>query len=386
MTAPIYLDYNATTPVNPRVLHAMMPYLTGRYGNASSAHAYGYDAHEGLERARGQVARLIGASPAEVIFTGGGSETNNLAIKGTAFAAIDRRPHVVTTVTEHPAVLNTLAYLRGRFGVEYSLLPVDSSGRVSPEAVEAAITRRTVLVTIMHANNEVGTVQPIETIGRITRTAGVTLHVDAAQSAGKLPIDVDSMGIDLLTIAGHKVYAPKGVGALYRRRGVHLDPLVHGSGQESGLRAGTENVAGAVALGTACEIAGADLPEEAHRLGLLRDLLHTSLLAVRPEPVLNGHPVYRLPNTLNLSFPHVTGQDLLAGTPEVAASTGSACHAALPTPSPVLTAMGLPPERALGALRLSLGRNTTEEEVERAAQAILRAYRSLIPSIHAFSG
>lgn len=380
MQDPVYLDFNATTPVDPAVVESMMPYLVQHFGNASSAHPYGYRAHEAMERARARVAGLVGAKPSNIVFTGGGSETNNLALKGTVFPALRRQPHIIASAVEHPAVLNTLAYLRRRFDVEYCLLPVDEFGMVSPESVRAALRPNTVIVTVMHANNEVGTIQPIREIGAITREAGVLFHVDAAQSAGKTQIDVEGDRIDMLSLAGHKLYAPKGIGALYLRDGVVLDPLVHGSGQERGLRAGTENVAGMVALGEACAIASADLNAEIPRLRDLRDHLHALLATAIPRLALNGHPECRLPNTLNVSFPGVTGQALLAMAPEVAASTGSACHSAQPDPSPVLLAMGHPPERALGAVRLSVGRMSSREQVERAAAALITAYHSLVPA------
>lgn len=373
MNRPIYLDYNATSPVDPLVVEAMLPYLSERFGNASSAHEYGYEAQAAVHAARIQAAGLIGATPDEIVFTGGGSETDNLAIKGVVFAHLDRSPHVVTTSVEHPAVLNTLRYLQQRFGVRFTVLPVDEVGLLDPGVLRNALQPTTVLVTIMHANNEVGTIQPIARLSEVTREHGVALHIDAAQSTGKIPMDVNELGIDLLTIAGHKLYGPKGIGALYVRHGTRLDPLIHGSGQESGLRAGTENVASIVGLGRACELAAVEL-NRAHRVTELRDLLH-DLLAVRvPGLTLNGHPTERLPNTVNVSFPNVLGQAVLAYTPGVAASTGSACHSGATEPSPVLTAMGLPADRALGAVRLSLGRWSTREEIEQAADLLAAGY------------
>jgi cysteine desulfurase len=375
--SPIYLDYNATTPVDERVLEAMLPYFHDRFGNPSSTHRYGLDAHAALDTARKHVARLIDASPDEVVFTGGGSVTDNLAIKGVVFAALDRAPHVITTSIEHPAVLNTLRYLQQRFGVNHSIVPVDTSGRVDPAAIEGAINDKTVLVTVMHANNEVGTLQPIEAIGRICRGHGVLFHVDAAQSAGKVTIDVDTMQVDLLTIAGHKLYAPKGIGALYVRRDTHLDSLIHGSSQEQGLHAGTENIASIVALGAACALAQDDLASEPARLTTLRDLLHGRLSERIPGLELNGHPTQRLPNTLNVSVPGGLGQAVLDSAPGVAASTGSACHSGVTEPSAVLLAMGQSSQRALGAVRLSLGRWTTEREIESAAAHLGAAYAHL---------
>ena len=376
MMAPIYLDYNATTPVDPAVVEALLPYLHERFGNASSSHPYGVESHAAVDWARTQVASFIGARPQEIVFTGGGSETDNLAIKGIVFANLDRNPHVITTAVEHPAVLTALRYLERRFRVRSTVLPVDEHGLVSPEAIAAAVRPETVLVTVMHANNEVGSLQPIRTISQVTRQAGVLLHVDAAQSAGKVEVDVDHLGVDLLTIAGHKLYAPKGIGALYVRSGTRIDPIIHGSGQEHGLRAGTENVAGIVGLGKACQLAQQKLPTEGPRLQALRDTLHRGLEERVPALLLNGHPQHRLPNTLNVSLPGVLGQSVLTLTPGVAASTGSACHSGVTEPSPVLTAMGLPADRALGAVRLSLGRWSTESEMEQAAALLEAGYAS----------
>lgn len=381
MERAVYLDHNATTPIDPRVVDAMLPYLYEQFGNASSAYEYGYEAHRAVEEARARVASLIGARAEEIVFTGGGSETDNLAIKGVVFANLDRSPHVITTSVEHPAVLNTLRYLQRRFAIDFTVLPVDEHGILDPEALRAALRPATVLATIMHANNEVGTIQPISQIAAITRDHGVLLHIDAAQSTGKVPINVKELGVDLLTIAGHKVYGPKGIGALYIRRGTVLDPLVHGSGQERGMRAGTENVASIAGLGMACELAGAEL-SAGHHLHELRDLLHSLLAESIPGTLLNGHPTERLPNTLNVSLPGALGQAVLAYTPGVAASTGSACHSGTADPSPVLMAMGLSAERAIGALRLSLGRWSTEDDMRRAAKLLQQGYvaaRSMTP-------
>jgi cysteine desulfurase len=374
MERPIYLDYNATTPVDPAVVEAMVPYLFERFGNASSAHAYGYEARDAIERARKEVAGLIGARPGEIVFTGGGSETDNLAIQGVVFANLERRPHVVSTTVEHPAVLNTLQYLKRRFGVEFTLLDVDEDGLVAPEQLARAIRPETVLITIMHANNETGTIRPLAELARVARAAEIPFHVDAAQSAGKIEVNVNALGVDMLTIAAHKLYGPKGIGALYLREGMSLDPLVHGSQQEHGLRAGTENVASMVGMGKACEIAQANIRTEGPRLIALRDKLQTLVEERISGTVLNGHPTQRLPNTLNVSLPEATGQTVLAYTPGVAASTGSACHSGQTEPSPVLMAMGLTRDRALGSLRLSLGRWTTPGESERAAELLTEGY------------
>jgi cysteine desulfurase len=374
---PIYLDYNATTPVDPHVVAAMRPYLEQAFGNPSSGHRYGRAAHAAIDQARGQVAMLLGATLDEIVFTGGGSESDNHAIKGVAFARRSWGDHIITSQIEHPAVLNTCRYLEQRHGFRVTYLPVDSYGLVDPADVATAITGQTILVTIMHANNEVGTIQPIAEIAGIARAAGVPMHTDAAQSVGKIPVDVQELGVDLLTVAGHKLYAPKGIGALYVRRGVELDALIHGAGHEQGRRAGTENVASIVALGAACALAADHLKEQAQRLRKLRDRLYREL-EQRVGPLhLSGHPTCRLPNTLHICVPGVDGEAVLALAPEIAASTGSACHAGCTEPSAVLLAMGIEPRLALGALRLSLGRWSTVEEVERAAAALAGAIGTL---------
>jgi cysteine desulfurase len=365
-SAPIYLDYNASTPIDPRVAGVMRPFLEEAYGNPSSLHWAGAPARRAVERARGQVAGLLGCAPDEVIFTSGGSEANNLALKGVFFAQRDRGDHLITTAVEHPAILEPCRFLE-RLGARVTYLPVDRTGRVDPVDVRKAITPRTLLISIMHANNEVGTIQPIEKVSRIARQRGVLLHTDAAQSAGKIPTNVDRLGVDLLSLAGHKLYAPKGVGALYVRRGVQLEPLVHGAGHEGGRRAGTESALLVAALGQAAELAR-DLAPMAE-VWRLRDLLW-ALLRDRfgEHVVLNGHPEQRLPNTLNVAFVGRVGADLLAGLEGVAASTGSACHAGSVELSPVLRAMGVPEEVGMGAIRLSLGRSTTEAEVRAVAE------------------
>ncbi|EHR62879.1 cysteine desulfurase family protein [Saccharomonospora cyanea] len=372
---PIYLDYNATTPVDPAVTDAVLPYLSGAFGNPSSDHHYGSEPRAALDRARAQVAALIGASSERIVFTGSGSEANALAVHGVTLAAGTDRPHVITQCTEHPAVLESCRALRSRHGVDVTYLPVCGDGMVDPAGLAAAFTPRTVLVSVMAANNETGALQPITELARITHEHDAVFHCDAAQAVGKLPIEVTALGVDLLTVVGHKMYAPKGVGALYVRPGVRLEPLVRGGGQERGLRAGTENVAFAVALGTAARLAADDLATGApDRVRVLRDRLHERLRAELGERVmLNGPLESRLPNTLNVSIDGVRGQELLAGIPELAASTGSACHSGRHSPSPVLTAMGLPAERSLSALRLSLGRWSTGEEVDRAAELIISA-------------
>ena len=377
---PIYLDYNATTPLDPAVIEAMLPYLQQHFGNPSSTHVYGKMAHGAVDRARQQVAELIGAQPDEVVFTGGGTEASNHAIKGavfakprSAFGRWARDAHVITCAVEHPATLQPCEFLR-RLGCRITILPVDRFGQVDPDAVRKAIDRRTTLISIMQANNEVGTLQPIREIAAIARERGILFHADAAQSLGKLAVDINELGVDLLTVAGHKLYAPKGVGALFIRTGVTLEPLMHGAGHEGGRRAGTENVPYIVALGAACVVAKQSLPAATQRLGQLRDQLWTNLgIALGDRVVLNGHPQERLPNTLNVNFVGHVGAELLQDVPEIAASTGSACHEGAVCLSPVLQAIGVPPELGRGAVRLSVGRFTTDEEIERAANSLIAA-------------
>jgi len=371
----IYLDYNASTPIDPRVVAVMRPLLVGPYANPSAIHAGGQAARALVEEARALVAALLGCAPDEVVFTSGGSEANNLALKGAFFALLQRGDHIVTTTVEHPAIVEPARFLR-RLGARVTFVPVDHTGRVDPDDVRRAITPRTILISVMHANNEVGTIEPIAEIARIAREHGVLMHTDAAQSVGKIPTRVDELGVDLLSIAGHKLYAPKGIGALYVRRGVRLEPLIHGASHESGRRAGTESALLAAALGAACALA-ADLTPmaETHRLRdlfweLLRDRLGELV-------VLNGHPTERLPNTLNVSLVGQVGSDILAALDGVAASTGSACHSGEVDLSPVLRAMGVPPEEGMGALRFSLGRGTTEAEVRDVAERLIQVVETL---------
>ncbi|MFJ8787593.1 cysteine desulfurase family protein [Streptomyces sp. NPDC102462] len=372
---PVYLDYNATTPVDPRVAEAMAPYLSGFFGNPSSGHPYGAEPRRALAEARDRVAALIGARPPEIVFTCSGSEANLLALRGAVLAAGRARPHVITQATEHPAVLETVRALERLHGARVTVLPVDGAGLVDPGALAAALTGETVLVSVMAANNETGALQPVAELAAIARAHGALFHCDAAQAAGKLPLDVRLLGVDLLTVVGHKMYAPKATAALYVRDGVRLEPVVYGGGQEHGLRAGTENVALAVALGAAARLAADELAAgRAARISALRDDLQRRLAAGLPGRVrLNGPAVDRLPNTLNVSVDGALGFELLTACPEIAASTGSACHSGRHEPSPVLTAMGLPAERALGALRLSLGRWSDDRDVESAAAALIRA-------------
>jgi cysteine sulfinate desulfinase/cysteine desulfurase-like protein/MFS family permease len=377
---PIYLDYNATTPVDPAVLEAMRPWET-QFGNPASGHHYATAPAQALSTARAQVAALIGADPAGIVFTGSGSEADNLAIRGTILASPERRRHVIIQATEHPAVLATCHALQRLHDIDVTVLPVDRHGRVDPDDLRAAIGPHTALVSIMLANNETGTLQPIPELAAIAHAYGALLHTDAAQAVGKIGVDVAALDADLLTVVGHKMYAPKGIAALYMRSGLRLEPATYGGGQEQGLRSGTENVTYAAGLGAAADLARAGLDSEHHRLAGLRDRLHQALDAALPGRVhLNGHPDQRLPNTLNISIAGVIGNDLLAAAPQLAASTGSACHTRIPEPSPVLAAMGLDHDRALGAVRLSLGRWTTTADIDRAAQLLTTAAQQLRPT------
>ena len=367
---PIYLDYNASTPIDAAVAAVMLPFLTDHFGNPSSGHWAAAPAKAALERARGQIAGLLGCESDEIVFTGGGSESNNLALKGVYFARRDSGDHIITTRIEHPAITGPCRFLE-RLGARVTYLPVDGFGRVDPDDLSQAITPRTILVSIMHANNEVGTIQPIKACARIAREHGVLFHTDAAQSAGKIATEVNMLGVDLLSIAGHKLYAPKGVGALFVRRGVALEPLIYGAGHESGRRAGTESALLAVGLGKACELARDLSPMD--RVRALRDHFWLQLQSRFGNRIaLNGHPEHRLPNTLNVSFINCIGAEILKGLDGVAASTGSACHAGRIELSPVLEAMGLAPEAGMGAIRFSLGRGTTREEIDEVSERLSR--------------
>ncbi len=370
---PIYLDHNATTPVDPRVAAAMQPWLGGGFGNPSSAHALGRAARQAVDRARGQVAELLGCAPDEVVFTSGGTEADNHAILGTAYARRDRGRHIVTSVVDHPAVLEPCAWLETE-GWRVTRLPVDAQGRVSPADLERSIDDETVLVTIMHANNEVGTIEPIRALAGLAHAHGAWLHTDAAQSVGKIPVKVDDLGADLLTVAGHKVYAPKGIGALYIRRGVVPAPLLRGAGHESGRRAGTEAVPSIVGLGEACDLAAAGLAAETVRLAALRDRLAAALGARYPDACVHAQAVARLPNTLSIAFPGRSALEILARVgDELAASAGAACHASTDTVSGVLAAMGVPLAVARGTLRLSVGRGTTDAQITKAIDVLAAA-------------
>ena len=377
MPKPIYLDYNATTPHDPEVIAAMRPFLEDEFGNPSSSHGYGIPPHKAVMQARRQVASLLNCRPEEIIFTSGGTESNNQALKGVAEAYRDKGNHIITSQIEHPAILQVCAYLEEN-GCEVTCLPVDNQGRVSVSDVADAIQPNTVLITIMHANNEVGTIQPISEIGEIAKSRGILLHTDAAQSIGKVPCEVAKLGVDLLSIAGHKVYAPKGVGALFIRDGVKLTNLMHGAGQEAGLRPGTENVLEIVGLGKACEIAQRNLDGNRSHMQQMRDRLLEGIKKECAPIRLNGHPDQRLPNTLSISFRDLEANRILEEINlEVAAAAGAACHSDTVEVSQVLKAMAVPIEWAKGTLRLTTGRMTTAADIDEAVQVISDAVNKL---------
>ena len=376
---PIYLDYQATTPVDPRVLEAMMPYFTTKFGNAHSrSHSYGWEAEEGVEKARGQVAKLIGGDEKEVIFTSGATESNNLAIKGVAEFYKDRKNHIVTTVTEHKCVLDTCRHLE-QAGFEVTYLPVQKNGLIDLEVLRNAITDKTVVVSIMAVNNEIGVIQPLAEIGKICREKGAFFHTDAAQAAGKIPLDVEAMNIDLMSISGHKIYGPKGIGALYVRRKprVRLAAMIHGGGQERGFRSGTLPTPLCVGLGEACEIAMKEMDSEAKRLKKLQDRMLKALQAKLPEIYVNGDLEHRIPGNLNISFAYVEGESLMMGIKGLSVSSGSACTSASLEPSYVLRALGVDEELAHTSLRIGLGRFTTEQEVDRAVEELVHHVNKL---------
>lgn len=382
----IYMDYNATTPVRPEVVDAILPFYREQFGNPSSVHWAGRTVSGAVEKAREQVARLINASPAEIVFTSCGSEGDNLAIKGTVEALKERGNHIITTAVEHPAVLNTCEYL-AKNGCEVTFLPVDADGMLDLAQLEAAINEKTVLISAMWGNNETGTIFPIEQIGAIARKYKVRFHTDAVQAVGKLPVDVQKAGVDLLVLSGHKIGAPKGVGAIYIRRGTRMVPLIHGGHQERNRRAGTHNVAGIVGLGLACELAGRQLEENAARMKALRDRLEQGILARIPEVKVNGHPTQRLPNTLNVSFAYIEGESLLLNfdMKGVAASSGSACTSGSLEPSHVMGAMGVDIALAHSSTRFSLGPDSNEDDVDYVLEILppivarLRAMSPLYP-------
>ena len=383
---PIYLDHNATTPLLPEVVDAMLPYLRTHLGNPSSGHVYGTRARDAVARARWQVAALLGCEADDVLFTSGGTEANNLALRGVAEAlaealagrgraeALAGRRRIVTSVVEHPATERPCAWLEQR-GWGVTRIGVDGDGRALLEEARAAIDEHTALVSVMHANNETGVIQPVAEVAALGHAAGALVHSDAAQSLGKIAVRVDELGVDLLSLAGHKLYAPKGVGALYVKRGTPLEPLVRGAGHERGLRPGTENVASIVGLGAACAVVAGDLEIAAARMRALRDALWEALAAGVPGLVVHGQRALRLPNTLHVRFPRASGAAVLAGAPEVAASTGSACHEGHEQASAVILAMGVEPGEALGSVRLTLGRGTSADDVARAAEALVRSWQ-----------
>ncbi len=357
------MDHSATTAVDPAVREAMLPYLTEKYGNPSSLYSLGREARRAIEEARQKVADLLGAKKEEIIFTGSGTESDNLAIKGIAFRNRKKGDHIITSSIEHHAVLHTCKYLEGQ-GFKVTYLPVSREGLVSPEDVEKAITPQTILITIMHANNEIGTIQPIEEIGKIAKERNIPLHADAVQTAGKIPIDVNGLNVSLLSMSAHKIYGPKGVGALYLRKGTFIEPQLHGGGHERNLRSSTENVPGIAGFGKACELAKERLPDE-EKVAVLRDRLIKGILEIK-DSYLNGHPVKRLPNNANFRFSYIEGESMVLNLDMkgISASTGSACSSTSLEPSHVLLAIGLKPEDAHGSLRLTLGRDNTQEDVD----------------------
>lgn len=361
----VYLDHSATTPVRPEVLAAMLPYYAGKFGNPSSIHRWGREARKAVDAGRSKIASLIGASPEEIVFTSGGTEADNLAIKGVAQAKKKQGNHLITSQLEHHAVLHTFETLEKQ-GFNVTYVPCDKYGLINPDDVRKAITKNTILISIMHGQNEVGTLEPIEAIGKIAREHNILLHSDAVQSAGKVPINVDDLNVDLLSLSSHKIYGPKGVGALFVRKGTRLVSQTTGGAQEKRLRAGTENVSGIVGFGEACRLAEIELPQESKRLAKLRDRLIEGILSEIPDTVLNGHPVQRLPHNVNVSIKHVEGEAMLLNLDlmGVGASSGSACTSGSLEPSHVLLAMGIPHEIAHGSLRMSLGKSNTVEDID----------------------
>ena len=379
----MYLDYAATTPVHPDVLKAILPYFTDTYGNPSSFHSFGQDAREAVEKARESVASLIGAKAEEIVFTSGGTEADNTALQGAASANEGRGNHIITTGIEHPAILETCKFLEKK-GFKVTYLPVDNYGMVDPADVKRAIKPETMLISVMHANNEMGTIQPLAEIGRIAREADIIFHTDAVQTTGHIPVNVNELGVDLLSMSAHKLYGPKGIGALYIRKGTRIAPFVHGGGQEKGRRAGTENVPGIVGFGKAAEIARQEMDEEAARLTSLRDKFITELQKRIENIHLNGHPVKRLPNNVNISVSYVEGESMILSLDlqGIYASTGSACSSGDLEPSHVLLATGCSMEQAHGSLRFTMGKWTTEEEIEKVLEVlppIVKKLRAMSP-------
>lgn len=378
----VYLDHAATTPVDPEVVAAMLPFFAEHYGNASSVHVFGQEARQAVERARERIAHLIGARPDEIVFTGGGTESNNFTIKGVAHARKERGNHIITSAVEHHAVLEPCRFLR-KNGFEVTVLPVDGTGLVDPADVKKAITGKTILISIMHANNEIGTIEPVREIGVIAREHGIPLHTDAVQTFGRIPVAVDELNVDLLSASGHKLYAPKGVGILYIRKGTRIVPFMHGGEQERNLRASTCNVPGIVGMGKAAELAGMRMEEETVRLTSMRDRMIGGILEGIDHGRLNGHPVLRLPNNVNVSLEYVEGESMLLSLDMegIACATGSACSSQSLEPSHVLRAIGLPHEVAHGSLRFSMGRFTGDEDVD----AVLSVLPGIVGRLRAMS-
>ncbi len=377
---PIYLDNHATTPVDPRVLDAMLPYFTEKFGNAASRnHEFGWKAEEAVENARGQIARLINATPKEIVFTSGATESTNLAIKGVAEMYREKGNHIITQVTEHKATLDTCKRLE-KYGYEVTYLPVEKDGRINLDDLRRAITPKTILISIMYANNEIGVVQPIAEIGKIAKEKGVFFHVDAVQAVGKIPVDVQKDGIDLMSISGHKIYGPKGVGALYVRRKnprVQLSAIIDGGGHERGMRSGTLNVTGIVGLGKACEICQNEMATESAKLFKMRERLKESIMSRLDETFINGSMEHRLPHNINISFAYVEGESLLMGINDIAVSSGSACTSATLEPSYVLKALGVGEDLAHTSIRFGVGRFNTDEEIDYVADRVVETVTRL---------
>ncbi|MGB4886596.1 MAG: IscS subfamily cysteine desulfurase [Nitrospira sp.] len=381
MKFPIYLDNHSTTPMDPRVLESMLPYFTEKFGNAASRnHAFGWDAEEGVETARKQIAKLIHADAKEIVFTSGATESNNLALKGVVEMYHEKGDHIITSSTEHRAVLDTAKSLEAKRGVKVTYLPVDKFGMVNPEDVRNAITDKTILISVMFANNEIGTINPVKAIGKIAKEKGILFHCDATQGVGKVPIDVQDMGIDLMSFSAHKIYGPKGIGALYVRKKnprVRIAAQMDGGGHERGMRSGTLPVPLIVGFGKACELCEQEMAADAARLSVMRDRLHATITKALEDVYLNGHPTERLPHNLNISFAYVEGESLLMGCKEIALSSGSACTSATLEPSYVLRALGVGAELAHSSIRFGLGRLTLDEEVDYAAKRIIETVTKL---------
>ena len=381
MKLPIFMDNHSTTPMDPRVLEAMLPYFVEKFGNSASRnHAFGWEAEEAVENARKQIARLIHADSKEIVFTSGATESDNLAIKGVVEMYHEKGDHIITSSTEHRAVLDTCKALESKRGVKVTYLPVDKAGMVSPEDVRNAITEKTILITIMMANNEIGTINPIKAIGKVAKEKGILFHCDATQGVGKIPVDVQDMGIDLMSFSAHKLYGPKGVGALYVRKKaprVRIAAQLDGGGHERGMRSGTLPVPLIVGFGKAVELCEQEMPTESQRLSAMRDRLQAAITSKLEEVYLNGHPTERLPNNLNLSFAYVEGESLLMGLKEIALSSGSACTSATLEPSYVLRALGVGSDLAHSSIRFGLGRFNTEDEVDYVAKRIIEVVTKL---------